>query len=92
MGMVYDDNVRPTKITVCPQACAAIQGNAMAKIDIYFGCPTVIVPALDVNADEEPSRRRIRDSRARNKTYLGKPWPLSAMANIAEPSRCWTAF
>jgi hypothetical protein len=40
----YDDNVRPTKITVCPQACTAIQGNATAKIDIYFGCPTVIVP------------------------------------------------
>jgi hypothetical protein len=40
----YDDNVRPTKITVCPQACTAIQGDASAKIDIYFGCPTVIVP------------------------------------------------
>jgi hypothetical protein len=40
----YDDNLRPTKITVCPQACTAIQGNATAKIDIYFGCPTVIVP------------------------------------------------
>jgi hypothetical protein len=40
----YDDNTRPTKISVCPEACTAIQGDAMAKIDIYFGCPTVIVP------------------------------------------------
>ncbi len=40
----YDDNMRPTKITVCPQACAAIQSEATARIDIFFGCPTVIVP------------------------------------------------
>jgi hypothetical protein len=40
----YDDNVRPTKITVCPQACVSIQADAMARIDIFFGCPTVIVP------------------------------------------------
>ena len=40
----YDDNVRPTKIMVCPQACTGIQADATAKIDIAFGCPTVIVP------------------------------------------------
>ncbi|MET0595598.1 MAG: vWA domain-containing protein [Polyangiaceae bacterium] len=40
----YDDNVRPTKIMVCPQACTGIQADVSAKIDIAFGCPTVIVP------------------------------------------------
>jgi hypothetical protein len=40
----YDDNVRPTKISVCPKACTTIQSDATARIDISFGCPTVIVP------------------------------------------------
>jgi hypothetical protein len=40
----YDDNVRPTKISVCPQACTIVQNDAAARVDIYFGCPTVIVP------------------------------------------------
>ncbi|HMI83795.1 MAG TPA: vWA domain-containing protein [Polyangiaceae bacterium] len=40
----YDDNIRPTKITVCAQACAAIQADPAARIEIAFGCPTIIVP------------------------------------------------
>lgn len=41
-GWYYDDPVKPTKILVCPQTCAKIQGVANAKINIKFGCETVI--------------------------------------------------
>jgi hypothetical protein len=37
----YDDGAHPTKIKVCANACDTIQKDAGAKIDIYFGCPTV---------------------------------------------------
>ena len=41
-GWYYDDPMKPTKILVCPQTCDKIQGVANAKIDIKFGCETVI--------------------------------------------------
>jgi len=41
-GWYYDDPVNPTKIFVCPQTCAKIQGVADAQIKIKFGCETVI--------------------------------------------------
>lgn len=41
-GWYYDDPMKPTKIYVCPQTCAKIQGVKDAKINIKFGCETVI--------------------------------------------------
>jgi hypothetical protein len=41
-GWFYDDPVAPTKILVCPQTCAKIQGAANASMGIKFGCETII--------------------------------------------------
>ena len=41
-GWYYDDPVKPTKILVCPQTCAKIQGAADASMAIKFGCETII--------------------------------------------------
>jgi hypothetical protein len=40
-GWYYDDPANPTKVLVCPQTCARIQGVDGARIDIQFGCATV---------------------------------------------------
>lgn len=40
-GWYYDDPANPTTIILCSQTCDTIQGFAMAKIFIGFGCATV---------------------------------------------------
>lgn len=40
-GWYYDDPVAPTTIVLCPQTCDAIQGFALARVGIVFGCATV---------------------------------------------------
>ena len=41
-GWYYDNPQMPTKIFVCPQTCTKIQGVDNAKINIQFGCETII--------------------------------------------------
>jgi hypothetical protein len=41
-GWYYDDPLKPTKVLVCPDTCAWIQGKPGARIDIQFGCATEI--------------------------------------------------
>jgi hypothetical protein len=43
-GWYYDNNDAPTKVVVCPKTCATVQPDLTGKIDILFGCPTVIRP------------------------------------------------
>lgn len=38
----YDDNDMPTKIYACPALCTKIQANPMAKVDVKFGCESII--------------------------------------------------
>ena len=38
----YDDNAMPTKIFACPALCMKIQGNLKAKVDVKFGCESLI--------------------------------------------------
>ena len=38
----YDDPANPTKVMVCPQTCTTIQGIADVRVDVIFGCETVI--------------------------------------------------
>jgi hypothetical protein len=42
----YDDEVRPTTISMCPTACDTIQNDRAAQIDIEFGCPTLEVDSI----------------------------------------------
>ena len=37
----YDDNASPTKIVLCPSACAKVQADTEALVDVLFGCKTV---------------------------------------------------
>jgi hypothetical protein len=41
-GWYYDDPQNPTKIIMCPSTCTALQGDATGKVDVLFGCETVI--------------------------------------------------
>lgn len=43
-GWYYDNPSQPTKVLVCPQTCAWIQGKPGAKMDIQFGCATEFAP------------------------------------------------
>jgi hypothetical protein len=38
----YDDPEAPTKVILCEAACGAVQGDGAAKIDVGFGCATVL--------------------------------------------------
>jgi hypothetical protein len=37
-GWYYDNNVKPTKIVLCPKSCQAVQSDQKAKISVLFGC------------------------------------------------------
>ena len=39
-GWYYDDAKLPTKITLCPSTCAAVQSDAKAKVEVLLGCAT----------------------------------------------------
>lgn len=41
-GWFYDDNSKPTHISVCPATCDAIRADPSVKFDILFGCPTLV--------------------------------------------------
>jgi hypothetical protein len=43
-GWYYDDPVNPKKILVCPTTCATLKADAGGKVDVLFGCQTVIKP------------------------------------------------
>lgn len=40
----YDNEQNPSKVTMCPKACTAIQQDTGARIELEFGCPTVEAP------------------------------------------------
>jgi Mg-chelatase subunit ChlD len=37
-GWYYDNNVKPTKIVLCPASCQKIKDDLQSKIDVLFGC------------------------------------------------------
>ncbi|MRG96998.1 vWA domain-containing protein [Polyangium spumosum] len=41
-GWYYDNNVDPTKIILCPTSCTTVQGDLNAKVDVLFGCNSVL--------------------------------------------------
>ncbi len=43
-GWYFDVPVAPTKITVCQNTCAALQGDPGGKVEVLFGCETQIKP------------------------------------------------
>ena len=45
-GWHYDDEAAPARVVVCPSTCARIQAAREAKVDVLFGCDTMIVPPL----------------------------------------------
>ncbi|MDC3954722.1 vWA domain-containing protein [Polyangium jinanense] len=43
-GWYYDVPGAPTKITMCQNTCAALQGDAGGKVEVLFGCETQVKP------------------------------------------------
>jgi hypothetical protein len=41
-GWYFDSNAGPTKIVLCPTSCATVQVDSSAKVDVLFGCKSVI--------------------------------------------------
>jgi hypothetical protein len=39
-GWYYDDPQSPTKITLCPSTCTAVQSDPKAKVEVLLGCAT----------------------------------------------------
>jgi hypothetical protein len=38
----YDDDAMPTKVVLCPSTCQLVQADARARIDVVFGCTTIV--------------------------------------------------
>ena len=45
-GWHYDDEAAPTKVVACPSTCARIQAAVDARVDLQFGCETLLIPVL----------------------------------------------
>lgn len=43
-GWYYDNNVNPTKITLCPKSCTTATNDPGSKITITLGCPKALGP------------------------------------------------
>jgi hypothetical protein len=44
-GWYYDDDANPTQVILCPASCDLAQGKlaaSHAKIDVYFGCKSIV--------------------------------------------------
>jgi hypothetical protein len=41
-GWYYDNAVNPSRIFVCPSVCDTVKADTNAKIDILFGCATIV--------------------------------------------------
>jgi Mg-chelatase subunit ChlD len=41
-GWYYDDPSNPTKVILCDSACDIIKGDSEGKVDVVFGCVTVV--------------------------------------------------
>jgi hypothetical protein len=41
-GWFYDSNAAPTKIILCPASCSTVQADTNAKVDVHFGCKSLI--------------------------------------------------
>lgn len=41
-GWYYDDPASPTQIILCPSTCTSVQGDPGAKMDVVFGCDTIV--------------------------------------------------
>lgn len=39
----YDDEAAPSRIVLCPDACAAVRADLAATVNVEFGCPTIQV-------------------------------------------------
>lgn len=42
-GWYFDDAVNPTEVIVCPATCTVLQADTAGKVDVVFGCETVVV-------------------------------------------------
>ncbi|MCC6214740.1 MAG: hypothetical protein IT376_07710 [Polyangiaceae bacterium] len=41
-GWRYDDPGKPSRIVLCPATCSQVQADAGARVDVLFGCPTIV--------------------------------------------------
>lgn len=46
-GWHYDDDAAPRQVVACPSTCTRIQAAVDAKVDVLFGCETVVLPPPD---------------------------------------------
>ncbi len=42
IGWFYDNNVKPTKVELCPISCKTVQADSKAVVSVLFGCATQI--------------------------------------------------
>ena len=41
-GWYFDDNSNPKTIIMCPASCTTVQNDANAKVDVLFGCASIL--------------------------------------------------
>lgn len=43
LAWAYDNSAAPTRVELCPTACAAAQGKPDGRVEVRFGCETVVL-------------------------------------------------
>ena len=43
-GWYYNDPTHPVLIKLCPASCGSVEPDTMGRVDILFGCETVVLP------------------------------------------------
>jgi hypothetical protein len=43
VGWRYDNPAAPTRVVLCPAACKTVQSDAKARVDVKFGCKTIVI-------------------------------------------------
>jgi hypothetical protein len=43
MSWRYDNPTAPAHVVLCPSSCTTINNDSQARIDIQFGCKTVVM-------------------------------------------------
>jgi hypothetical protein len=46
-GWHYDDDAAPRRVVACPFTCTRIQAALDARVDLLFGCETVVLPPVE---------------------------------------------
>lgn len=52
-GWFYDEPDAPTRMTLCPTTCSALQQDTLARLEVYIGCPDPVTEPITTRKREQ---------------------------------------